>query len=116
MKFDHRTSPRLRLKRGAPATTRYGAVEIVDFSPAGIGICSDFPIDVHMPLWLEFKWGATPMRLECEVRSCVHSRADGKFRTGLAVRGPSIAETYRKLVERELEKIKAAAPPPATVF
>ena len=111
MKFDNRSSPRLRLKRGAPGVTRYGPVEIVDFSPSGIGICSDFPIDVHFPLWLEFNWGTTPMRLECEVRSCIHSRADGKYRSGLQVRSAQSADTYRKLVERELQKIKATQTP-----
>jgi hypothetical protein len=111
MKFDNRTSPRLRLKRGAPATTRYGGVEIVDFSPLGIGICSDFPIDVHNPVWLEFKWGTTPVRLECDVRSCVHSRADGNYRTGLSIRaGMHSAAMYKLLVEKELAKLNAAKP------
>lgn len=111
MKFDNRTSPRLRLKKGAPATTRFGPVEIVDFAPAGIGICSDFPIDTTTPLWLEFKWGQTPMRLECEVRSCVHSRADGKYRSGLQVRQAYSGDMYKKLVERELDKIKKTTQP-----
>lgn len=111
MKFDHRSSPRLRLKRGAPAQTIYGPVEIIDFSPAGIGVCSDFPIALRAIIWLEFNWGATLMRLECEVRSSSLSRADGKYRSGLSVRGGMTADMYRKLIERELAKMKAAAGP-----
>lgn len=107
MKFDARRTPRLRLKRSAPATTRLGAVEIIDVTPPGLGISHDFKIERTAVITLEFTWGGKPLELECEIRS-TREVSPGKYRSGLSIFGGPSAVEFRKLVEREIEKMKAA--------
>ncbi len=108
MKFDLRRAPRLRLKRSAPATSKFGVVEIFDVTPGGLGIAHDFRLEKGAQLWLEFTWAGRPLRLECEVRSTQRRANETKQRSGLVIRGGASADEYRRLVERELEKMKAA--------
>lgn len=107
MKFDLRRTPRLRLKRAATAYTRLGEVEIIDVTPPGIGIRHDFSLEKTVALTLEFTWAGRKLKLECEVRS-TRDIGGGKFRSGLAIRGGPAEKEYRQLVEREIQKMKAA--------
>ena len=88
--------------------TRFGKVEIVDITPPGMGIRHDFPLEKTVAITIEFTWAGRPIKLECEVRS---SRAfESGFRTGLVIRGGPSQREYYKLVEKEIEKMKAAQP------
>jgi hypothetical protein len=107
VKFDLRRTPRLRLKRAATGYTRLGEVEIVDITPPGMGIRHDFSLEKTVALTLEFTWAGRRLKLECEVRS-TREDGNGKFRSGLAIRGGPSEKEYRQLVEREIEKMKAA--------
>ncbi len=104
------------MKRNAPATSRLGSVEIFDVTPTGLGITHDFRMEKGTQLWLEFTWAGRPLRLECEVRS-IHRRGDGsKQPSGLLVRGGPSADDYRRLVEREIEKMKATQSSRSSAF
>ena len=107
MKFDLRRTPRLHLKRPATGYTRFGDVEIIDITPPGIGIRHEFSLEKVAALTLEFSWAGRRLKLECEVRS-TRDAGSGKFRSGLAIRGGPSEKEYRQLVEREIEKMKAA--------
>ena len=108
MKFDLRRTARLRLKRTAPAQTASGRVEILDVSPSGIAIKHEFPLKRGWTLSLDFTWGGRPLHLDCEVRSTQQMAGETFFRTGLKVQGGRSAIDYEQLVEREIEKMKAA--------
>lgn len=95
--------------------TRLGAVEIIDVTPPGLGISHDFPIQRTVILTLDFTWGGKPMKLECEIRS-TREVSPGKYRSGLSIFGGPSAVEYRKLVEREIEKMKAAQAERPTAF
>ena len=108
MKFDLRRTARLRLKRPASATTANGRVEIIDVSPSGVAIRHEFPLKRGWILSLKFTWAGKPLDLDCEVRFTQQFPGDTHYHTGLKIQGGASALVYQQLVEREIEKMKAA--------
>lgn len=115
MKLDLRSAPRLRLARPAPATTKFGPVEILDFGPTGLGICNDFQLERGVTFWMELKWGNRSLHLNCEVRSWRLAASGMRYRTGLCVKSGGSADEYRQLVEKEIAKMNAPAKPVSAV-
>ena len=108
MRFDSRGSRRLRLKRAANGMTGFGPVNIIDLGPNGLGIGHDCPLQRGATTWIEFYWGETMIRLNCEVRTTRASVGEMKFASGLLILGGLSADDYRRRVEAEIETMKAA--------
>ena len=108
MRFDARSSRRLRLRRPAAAITGFGPAHIVDLTPKSIAITHEWPVTKGVTTWLEFSWAGRLMRLDCEVRSTRYSRADAKHRSGLIVSGGFSASEFERRVRDELAKLASA--------
>ena len=104
MKFDARSSRRLRLRRPAAAMTAFGPAQLLDLGSSSVALCHDWHVEKGETTWLEFNWTGRLMRLDCEVRTCRYSRAEARYRSGLLIRGGLSADEFKKRVQAELAK------------
>jgi hypothetical protein len=88
--------------------TGSGPVNIVDLGPSGLGILHNCPFHRGATTWVEFYWGETLVRLHCEVRTTRPSTGENQFASGLLILGGPSADEYRRRIEAEIEKMKAA--------